>query len=391
MRGVNKSLNILMANTLLELNIKQSPSHTSVQNWALQLGAFELTQKPVKAEDWTFILDHVADYGTAKCLLVLGVRQQRLKKNCRLEHRHVKVLSLTITERPTAEDTKKVLLEIIENTGAPRQIISDHGADIKSAVNAVCKIHKDILYTYDITHKCGIMLKHLLAKDARFLKFTKLKGDTTRAIIYTSLAHLTPPKGKDKSRWFNLDKHVIWGTMILKLKNQLKKKDKELFEASFSWLDDFELDIKRWQSVIEVLQAAKKVIKNYGLHTGTMKAFKKALAQIKQYKVSKDIGQKLIKYIASETAGIKEGELLLGTSDIIESIFGKYKVFSSKTPIKEIGKTILMIPVFTMDLSDYNIKHALQQTSTKDVQKWISTNIGRSLFSRRKELQSMAL
>ena len=45
-----------------------------------------------------------------------------------------------------------------------------------------------------------------------------------------------------------------------------------------------------------------------------------------------------------------KSEPMLGCSDIIESIIGKYKSFSAKTPMKEIGKTVLTIPVFTTDI-----------------------------------------
>jgi hypothetical protein len=49
-----------------------------------------------------------------------------------------------------------------------------------------------------------------------------------------------------------------------------------------------------------------------------------------------------------------DDEMYLGTSDIIESVFGKYKSFAAKTPIRDIGKTILTIPVLSVEVTTEN-------------------------------------
>ncbi|MFZ2653952.1 MAG: hypothetical protein WAX69_03485 [Victivallales bacterium] len=47
--------------------------------------------------------------------------------------------------------------------------------------------------------------------------------------------------------------------------------------------------------------------------------------------------KEIMDYIEEETAGIGDKQILLGSSDIIESVFGRYKEFSGKTPMKEVG------------------------------------------------------
>jgi hypothetical protein len=42
----------------------------------------------------------------------------------------------------------------------------------------------------------------------------------------------------------------------------------------------------------------------------------------------------------------------LASSDICESVIGKEKLFSKKSPLQEIGKSILMSPVFLTGVSD---------------------------------------
>ena len=57
--------------------------------------------------------------------------------------------------------------------------------------------------------------------------------------------------------------------------------------------------------------------------------------------------KEIMDYIEEETAGVGDDQILLGSSDIIESVFGRYKGFSGKTPMEEVGRAVLTIPVFT--------------------------------------------
>jgi len=77
---------------------------------------------------------------------------------------------------------------------------------------------------------------------------------------------------------------------------------------------------------------------------------------------------------------------LLGTSDIIESIFGKYKIFSAKTPIKEISKSILTIPILTSEVTTEEVKKAMETITSEKLSEWARNNIGESIFSKRKQI-----
>ena len=73
-----------------------------------------------------------------------------------------------------------------------------------------------------------------------------------------------------------------------------------------------------------------------------------------------------------------------GCSDIIESVLGKYKIFSGKSPMKEVGKAVLTMSVFTSGVEYGEVKTAMESVSAKDVRIWLDENIGESLFAKRK-------
>lgn len=76
----------------------------------------------------------------------------------------------------------------------------------------------------------------------------------------------------------------------------------------------------------------------------------------------------------------------MATSDIIESIFGKYKFFSSARPLKEIGQILLMIPLFTADITTDNVLQAMESVRMQDVEKWTQQMFGQSMLSKRREV-----
>ena len=53
------------------------PAHTTVQNWILQYGVYELLKPVEKREDWIYVLDYTIEFGNQKCLVILGITLER--------------------------------------------------------------------------------------------------------------------------------------------------------------------------------------------------------------------------------------------------------------------------------------------------------------------------
>jgi hypothetical protein len=64
-----------------------------------------------------------------------------------------------------------------------------------------------------------------------------------------------------------------------------------------------------------------------------------------------DFQQNILNYLTVQSNKFKESGTFLATFDVIESLLGKYKQFSSRCPLKEIGQTILTICLSTIDLT----------------------------------------
>lgn len=365
------------------------PCHTVVQNWLMRYGLYKLNQIPEKRGDWVLFLDHSIEFGKKQCLLVLGVPLEKFRKNkCKLQHKDMKTLAVDIVESATAESVTKTLCNVTKHTGIPVQIVSDGGNNILRGCRdfieqKACGV--TVRQTYDVTHRAALILKYQLKDDKTWLSFCNKTVDSKRCLIHTELGFLSPPKPRDKSRWQNLDAYVKWAEMILHQKTEsMLDAEAERFVAKLSWLKSCEPHISDWRIMLDILNALKKEVKTNGFSCQTKDNFNKSIKNLNintsRLKAVKD---EALTYIEEECDKI-DG-VYPGCSDIIESAFGKYKIFSGKSPMKEVGRAILTIPVFTGEIDCHEVKEAMETVSANDVQSWLDENIGKSLLAKRKQ------
>lgn len=376
---------------------KGLPRWTTIQNWILRFGLYKLLKPLPKRKDWIWIIDHTINFGVKKCFVVLAVSHEAFeKKNYQLQHKDMEVAVIDIQEKATGERVAKVLNKLRGEIGNPLQIVSDKGSNIKKGVEIFKKKSKKTIITYDITHKVSNELKKILNGDSRWNLFINKIADTKRKSLHTVMAYLAPPKPREKSRWLNLDFNLKWAETILENKHPARPgrltKHQQKFRELFSWLDEFEEDIKEWRLLLNVVDEAQKEVKRNGLSKETNYNFKEITKTtgVDNPTIEK-IKLKITDFLISETAAMKDEQILLGTSDIIESVFGKFKIFSAKNPMKEIGRSILTMPILTSEVTIDEVKEAMETISDKKLSEWLESNIGVSLFAKRRNAYAKRL
>ena len=141
--------------------------------------------------------------------------------------------------------------------------------------------------------------------------------------------------------------------------------------------------------LLDVVDEAQKEVKRNGLSKETNYNFKKITEKIGVGNpIIEKIKLKITDFLISETAAMKDEQILLGTSDILESVFSKFKIFSAKNPMKEIGRSVLAMPILTSEVSIEEVKEAMETISDKKLSEWLESNIGISLFAKRRKAYS---
>ena len=73
------------------------------------------------------------------------------------------------------------------------------------------------------------------------------------------------------------------------------------------------------------------------------------------------------------------------SSDIIESLFGKFKHVIERSSHADINRTALLIPALCGNIDEIVIKKAFEQASQKDLKDWEENNIPYTMRKKRQE------
>jgi hypothetical protein len=173
----------------------------------------------------------------------------------------------------------------------------------------------------------------------------------------------------------------------------IKKKEREIilkvasrggrrFREKFAWVKEYYDDLIKWNQMLEMARLIENKLKTEGLHQKSLAEFEQMLppSSIPSYLLN--FYEKNRQYLEEQTADIKGNQVLLATSDILESLFGKYKLFTKRCSLPELGRMVLTIPLATVELTNDLIKEALESISEFDLKAWQKEVFGMSTLSK---------
>ena len=396
-RGIEKTLELF--NDLAET---KTPSFSCIRKWLGRMGLYELNREKEYRQDWIFIVDFTLELGKQKALVVLGVSQQHLTEEIIAEgrgisHKDVEILGLEVMNSTAGENIKKKLDEISLRVGKPLQIVADHSSDLARGIKLYKQENEDLTYTHDVTHAMALLLKYELNADERYQSFTQKCNYCRQQLQQTELDFLSPPAQRSQCRYFNVERLTEWGLRLLKvLKDPLNiwsklvnNRDSSMLNKriidKFGWLVDYQPELIRWHQMTVLTRRLETQLKKSGINQQSLNKFQDNKWEFGDSKLSK-FHQHICDYVTTQSAHIQEGKTFLATSDVIESIFGKYKRFSTRCPFKEMGQMLLTIGLSTMELTNNVVKNALEEVSFAEVQTWLAKVFGQSILSKRKTL-----
>ncbi len=363
------------------------PASKTVSRWLTQVGYYKLTRDKEKAEDWVYIIDNSIQVGKHKSLLILGFRISNLPKMRALTFEDMEPLVLEIHEGVNAEVVNGAIKRASEKTGPPRVICSDEGPDIKPGVSKFVEEHPTTLYIPDTIHKASNLLKSELKDNIRWKRFTELAKESKQKIQLTKFAYLVPPSQRSKCRFMNIDQLVHWGLKMidfLKREECFSSKQRHLIEEHLGWLWDFEEDIKHFAVLSHILRCAREVVRNDGVHQDTQKDFENFLMGLPLSFEECQFAGKILDFFGEQSAKAKPWEILHGSSEIIESLFGKLKNLSNLDSTKGFSSLVLAAAACVGKTDEKVIAKAMADCRLSHVNEWVEKSIGKTLQSKRR-------
>lgn len=368
-----------------------SPSWFSGRLWLFRLGYFKLTRPKEHAGDWVWIVDHTVQLGAEKCLVILGIRLCNLPApgSC-LSQEDVEPIALFPVRQSSGDVVFQQLGDTISKTGVPREIIGDKGTDLKSGVEKFCQEHPETCYVYDIKHKTAAVLKHELQKDEAWQEFCQLAAQTRRKVQQTSLAALAPPNQRTKARYMNVDILIQWGRNMLSFFARQQKEassefDPEQLEKKFGWLTRFSEQLEEWDELIHIIETTESFVRKQGLYRDSSLVLRELLIVLVHNERTKRVCAQLLAFVAEESLKANPNERLLGSSEVIESVFGKLKRMEQDQAKSGFTGLLLSVSAMVSTTTKEVVQKAMETVPTKRVLAWCKENIGQSVQAKRKE------
>jgi hypothetical protein len=157
------------------------------------------------------------------------------------------------------------------------------------------------------------------------------------------------------------------------------------FLEGFAWLLPFRENLTDYAHMLAQSKRIQAHLKSKGLRQGARKPLQAALAPPSTLTPrAARFTEEILAQVDSESAKIPPNQTWLASSDIIESVFGKYKGFTTRGSLKEIGRLVLALPAFLSNLVPPLIREAMESVRTLDVDHWVKTHIGTSMLARRR-------
>lgn len=366
-----------------------APCPNAGRMWLLRIGLYALQAPKEQAQDWVWIMDHTMQLGQYKCLVIVGIRLKDWNpQRGPLAHEDVQLLNLTPMDQATGERVHEQLLQTAQVTGLPRAVVSDGGTDLKRAMQILQTRHPEVAHLSDIKHKTALLLKQELQADARWAAFVTKSNKTRLGVTQTALAFLNPPALKAKARYMNLDTLVDWGQKALRYLDQPREfadqpLDRDKLTEKLGWLRDDQEALADWSELLELAAAAEDFVRKEGYHQQARSRLAQRLP-VASCPAGQRMRDGLLAFVEEQSTTARKDERLLGSSEVLESLIGKYKRLQSTHSKGGMTAMLLSFGAIVLEKTTDTIRQALQTIKTQDVSDWVKHKLGVTIQAQRK-------
>ena len=247
------------------------------------------------------------------------------------------------------------------------------------------------------------MLKNQLEPDERWASFVTACQSTRQQLQQTAGSFLQPPAWRSKARFLNLESHLKWANEMLvllqcadvaTLAEQLGQGVAEAgkwLEEKLGWLREYAREVRAWSYFQKVVKVAEEEIKEAGLsRTSWRRAQDRLEGESPPSGAENEFRRRVLSFVRKEGAKVPARQKYLGSTDVLESLFGKYKDLAAQAPCREITANVLTIPLLVTSLTADLLRQALETVRAQDVEEWLDEHLGPSPQKKKRAVLTAA-
>ena len=189
----------------------------------------------------------------------------------------------------------------------------------------------------------------------------------------------------------NLAELVRWGHAMLALLDQSEVQvaqawDPQQVQAKLGWLNDFRPSLSEGGELLEIITTAESLVRQHGLYPNAHRKLESQLRGRAQIPRTRRVRRELVTFVTTQETQAREGERLLGSSEIIESVLGSLKRLEQDQARSGFTGLILGLGAMVATTTQDIIQRALETVPTKTVLAWCRETFGRSVQAQRREV-----
>jgi hypothetical protein len=129
---------------------------------------------------------------------------------------------------------------------------------------------------------------------------------------------------------------------------------------------------------------AEDYIRREGFHAGAVEELRRELLPLATGPVARQMQAELLAFVGEQSAQARPGERLIGNSEVIESLIGKYKRLQGTHSQGGMTAMLLSIGAIVAEKTTEMVREALTAIPTQNVRDWCRNHLGITLQAQRR-------
>ena len=391
LRTTSKSLSLTFQN-LPELKKYTAPSPTTIKRWLQKVGYYKLKHPKAIADDWMVIIDASIQMGSQKCVIILGCQQTNLPMNRALTLQDLEILSLRVVSNLTSKLITQELYSMKAIIGKIVCVCCDQGSDMLRGVKDFQLNNPETRLINDTAHRVANILEATLEKNEPWIKFREKVTHSRRKMQNSLVAGALAPSPRTKARYMNVDALIKWAVdMLILLDKGISTPELDIGELRkyLNWLESYREEIFYWNRLISIGMAARDLIRMEGIHMNIVENFEDSISSIGVGHRELQFADKISLFLSKQSQGFKTGERFLGSTEVLESFFGKLKFMEQEQTAFGFTSLVLAAAAYVGPTNDNTINEAVVLIKQSAIDEWSINEIGKSIQSQRRVVSKM--
>jgi hypothetical protein len=366
----------------------RTPSATAIRWWILRLGCYSLICPLPKDKVWVWLIDHTLQIGSLKLFVMVGCPLEDVpfgERNLRLED--LRLIALVPMAQATHEMVDAELEKATVRTGVPRLITSDQGNELVKGIAHYQKRHPTTAYVPDIAHYGANVLENRWERDLLWQEMLRQLNQGNQKMRQTAQAYLLAPTLRDKARFMNVGPLLRFLSRVVDLLTRENPHEGAL--AKYAWLLDYREALSGWLEQYRVVQTTLERVRRHGVNADTLMELEKAWGVLSNRRGTGMVTGYMRAYVRRYAKQAEKGETLVGSSEVLESSFGKLKRLEGDASGGGFTGMVLALGAILGNPSEAEVRQALEAVPNKEVVGWIRRNLGTTTHMLRQQLLAL--